>query len=382
MEIIKQCVGIDISKETFTASIAYMKSSRSVYFSEVAGFQNDKSGFNKFLRWTKSHLHKSSSVTYIMEATGTYFEMLAYHLYNLKKEVAVMLPNMVNHFAKSLNVKSKTDNEDARVIARMGVERKLMSWCPPEKHFKELRALSRLYNTLKKDKTMISNRLSALNCGHVPCETSVEIYTKLIVELDEKLTRIEKEMETLLKSDSELSKKVETLLTIPGVGLKTISLIIGETQGFKLFKNQRQLVSYSGLDVVRTQSGTSVNKRGKISKKGNSHIRAALYFPALSAARFNDKMKNIYDRINVDKPNKMIGTVAIQRKMLVLIFSIWKSGTPFDKNYGDDKSDFNAVEDPSSSSTQRVEKVDGAKPPSTQNEHLRIKAAEVLLRQQ
>jgi hypothetical protein len=54
----------------------------------------------------------------------------------------------------------------------------------------------------------------------------------------------------------------------------------------------------------------------RISKKGNTRIRAALHFPALVAARYNKNLKIVYERINKGKVSKMIGATALQRKIL------------------------------------------------------------------
>jgi len=49
-----------------------------------------------------------------------------------------------------------------------------------------------------------------------------------------------------------------------------------------------RLVKYSGYDVVEDQSGKRRGKT-KISKKGNAHIRRALYFPVINLATYNVK---------------------------------------------------------------------------------------------
>ena len=68
------------------------------------------------------------------------------------------------------------------------------------------------------------------------------------------------------------------------------------------------------------------------SKKGNAYIRAALYMPALSAAYCNRQMNQTYMNICDKHPDtKMIGVTAIMRKMLLLIYSLWKSGEEYDE---------------------------------------------------
>ncbi|MFD3003766.1 transposase, partial [Pontibacter toksunensis] len=90
-----------------------------------------------------------------------------------------------------------------------------------------------------------------------------------------------------------------------------------------------QLTSYAGFDVVERESGTSVRGKTRISKKGNGRIRTALYFPALVASRHNAALRAVYQRINAGKESKMVGVVSLQRKLLLLIYSMWKSDMLF-----------------------------------------------------
>ena len=116
----------------------------------------------------------------------------------------------------------------------------------------------------------------------------------------------------------------------------TALTVVAETNGFDLIENKGQLVSYAGYDVVENQSGISLKGKTRISKKGNSHIRNALYFPALSAAKYEPKLQNIYQRILEKNPKvKMIGAVAVQRKLLVLIYTLYKKNEPYDRNFED-----------------------------------------------
>ena len=144
-QITKQSIGIDISKETFTACVCQHDLSGEERLSEVVDFKNLKTGFNQLVKWSRKITDPSAEVIFVMEATGVYYESLAHHLHKLQQPVSVLLPNKVNHFAKSLNVKTKTDQVDARIIARLGAERKLSLWKPPPATFKLLRDLTRQY---------------------------------------------------------------------------------------------------------------------------------------------------------------------------------------------------------------------------------------------
>lgn len=332
-QLIKQSVGIDISKENFTACVCSRYRAGGEQLSDVFEFKNLKTGFNQLIKWSRKITEPSMEVTFIMEATGVYYEGLAHHLHKLKQPVCVVLPNKVNHFAKSLNVKTKTDKVDARVIARMGAERKLSNWVPPHPLFKQLRDLTRGYSELMKEKTVFTNRLDALNSGYEPMLVIIKSHKTIIKKLDEQLARFKVEIEKLIYSEEWLAEKVKKVLTIKGVGLMTVAVILAETQGFEFVQNIRQLCSYAGYDVVQKESGTSVSAKTKISKKGNSWIRGSLHFPALVASRHNSIMKKTYQRINNRNTYKMIGATAIQRKILVLIYTLWKNDTVFDEEY-------------------------------------------------
>lgn len=79
-------------------------------------------------------------------------------------------------------------------------------------------------------------------------------------------------------------------MTIKGVGLITIAIVVGKTQGFAMINNCKQLASYAGYDIVQRESGTSVKGKTSISKKGNSRIRVAMHFPALVSSQFNKSL--------------------------------------------------------------------------------------------
>ena len=332
-QLIRQCVGIDISKESFTACVCSYYRSGEEQLTEVVEFKNQKTGFNQLVKWSRKITSASVPVGFVMEATGVYYEALAYHLHRLNQPVSVLLPNKVKYFAKSWNVKTKTDIVDARIIARMGAERKLSLWEPPLPIFKQLRDLTRAYSELMKEKTAFSNRLHALNSSYEPLALIVKSNKSIIKKLDEQLVRFKAEIEKVIYSESWLAEKVKKVLTIKGVGLMTVAVILAETQGFEFVDNIRQLCSYAGYDVVQRESGTSVQGKTRISKKGNSWIRAALHFPALVASRHNENLKNTYLRINEKKPSKMIGATALQRKILVLIYTLWKNDTVYDEAF-------------------------------------------------
>lgn len=318
---------------TFTACLCQRSEDGVLTFSKVVSFNNETKGYNQFLRWVKSVITTGPELVFLMEATGVYYENLAHHLHKINKTVCVVLPNTSKHYFSSLNIKTKTDIVDARVLSQFGAERVHKSWSPPPAALLQLRNLTRYYVQLQEQKTALGNIQHSKDCSHDIQSFIVKSNKGLIAEIDRQIAKCLAEIKRLVELDKELNSRINKLATIKGVGLMTIVTILAETMGFDQFHNAKQLVSYAGYDVVQRESGTSIKGKTKISKKGNRYIRNALYFPAMVACRYNPILKETYIRIIEKKPSKMIGQVAIQRKLLILLYTLWKNDTEFIENY-------------------------------------------------
>lgn len=328
-QVAKQVVGIDISKLKFDVTICISDVFCKESYITTDSFANSKAGFNKFIKWTRKQCDKSIATTYVMEATGVYHEELAYFLHGLNQRVVIMLPNKVKNFARCLNIKSKTDKIDSKIIAKMGVQQKLTLWQPPKPIFRKMRALTRMYQDLKQQKLAFTNHIEAFDHSfNEDIQMVRKGYDKIITSIDKQIDQCLVMLMEMIKSDSDISDRVANIQTIKGVGFITAVIVIAETAGFENINNGKQLTSYAGLDVVQRQSGSSVKGKSKISKKGNSRIRGALYVPAMSACKHNSKMKAYYQRVNKNKTVKKPGVVAIERKLLILIYTIWKKNEP------------------------------------------------------
>ena len=151
--------------------------------------------------------------------------------------------------------------------------------------------------------------------------------------IDREGKEIEFEIKRIVDADSDLKARIDKIATVKGLGLITIVIMLCETNGFELFNNIRQVVSYSGLDIQMKESGNFKGKT-RISKKGNVRIRQCLFMPALTATMHNEKIKSLYERINERNPDiKKKGVVAGMRKLLILIFVLWKKNKEYDPQY-------------------------------------------------
>jgi len=136
-----------------------------------------------------------------------------------------------------------------------------------------------------------------------------------------------------INSDEQLKAGTERVCEIKGVSTISLATVLAETNCFEMFSNQAQLVSYAGYDVVENQSGKHVG-RTKISKKGNSRIRRILHMPALNVVNYGEPIfVNLYERVYLRTKIKMKAYVAVQRKLLCLIYALWKKGAKYQRDY-------------------------------------------------
>ncbi len=321
-------IGIDMSKITFWASITVKTLNNEVKCLSSKEFCNTDKRFATFLKWVKSFLTEEVEISFTMEATGVYYECLAMYLFDNNFIVHVVLPIKAKYFIKSLDIKSKTDKMDSKALGQLGLERKLRAWQPISPIYKEIKSLTRERNGIIKFRTKQKNNLHALLCSYKPNKDRALRTQATITFLDGQIKEVEKQIKNVIKSDEALNAKVENIKTIPGVGDMTAAVVISETNGFAFIENAKQLCSFAGLDVKLVESGNWKGK-SKISKQGNSHIRAILYFPSLTAIRSNSQHEFFYKRILAEKKKSKIAITAVQRKLLILIYSIWKSNQQF-----------------------------------------------------
>jgi transposase len=193
--------------------------------------------------------------------------------------------------------------------------------------------LTRQNEDLQKERTVVLNRLESQKyCQQESKFVSRQLKSMLRL-IDKQIVQVKQEIVRCMESDKQLVEKTKKIETIKGVSKLTIATIIAETNGFLMFKNQRQLVSYAGYDIVENQSGKRSGKT-KISKMGNSHIRRALHMPAFNVVRYNQSgFKELYERVFQRTGMKMKGYTAVQRKLLVLIYTLWRKNEAYNHGY-------------------------------------------------
>ena len=348
MSNLKYAVGIDLAKKEFKACLSVIDTQQKVTVKASSSFANSPSGFAALLQWVSKHGKEALPVLYLMEATGIYYEPLAWFLYQKAQPLTVILPNKAKKYLQSLGLKSKNDRIDAQGLSRLAAQQQHRLWQPLSQQIYVLRSLTRLHQSLTQHRTALSNQLQASEWSMYELKLVREGLSNALETIDKELLVLEKQIKQLIEQDALLKDKYEKISIIKGVGLLTFAVLVAETNGFELFENQSQLVSYAGYDVVENQSGNKVGKT-RISKKGNTRIRRILYMPALCAVTHQEPgLKALYERVYSRSGIKMKGYVAVQKKLLCLIYTLWKKDEKYDSTFGQQPSTASSNEEPKS----------------------------------
>lgn len=164
---------------------------------------------------------------------------------------------------------------------------------------------------------------------------ALEKYITLLSCIQNILTDVRDQM----IKQAKLSSHYELLLSIPGIGELTASTILSEVGNINRFPTEKQLVAFAGLDPSVYQSGNFRASNNKISKRGSTYLRKALYQATCagiykrSSGYANPVLRAYYDKkIAEGKPSK-VALIATSNKLPRIIFGILKSDKPFDLNY-------------------------------------------------
>lgn len=308
-------LGIDVSKNTLDCCLI----SDGIFYERK--FKNDSVGIDKLQKWLDEH-GADHTLHCCCEATGTYYEESAKAIARRYK-MSVVNPRTIKGFSTAVMNRSKTDRQDAKLIARYCQAMKPEQWQPLTSEHRQLQELVRYIVRTKRQRAAEQiKRQTAPDSLKPHIQSTIEHLTEL-------LTRLEQDLKAHYRSHPEHDSRRKRLKTIDGIGENSAAVLCSIIT--ERFTHAKQLVAYLGLDPKEHQSGTSVKGRTRISKIGKSETRAALYMPALVAYRMG-AFPDFTARLKAKgKPPKVI-IVAIMRKLAVIAFNLLKNGEEFDRS--------------------------------------------------
>jgi transposase len=290
-------------------------------------FPNTPEGHQAILRFLA---RTGQPVRVAMESTGLYGLDLALCLDRAGVAVMVANPRAVRHFGQALLQRSKNDQLDSVVLRQFAERMPFQPWHPPSAAALQLVSVARRLEALTDMLAAEKNRLHAASLSEaIPAIIRRDIQRSIQTQ-QRAIDRLTRAALEFIAHDAELSRRLELLLSIPGFGTTSAVHVLAELTLLPAGMDVRQWVAYAGLDPRQYSSGTSVQKKVRISKAGNKHLRRALYMPALVAVQHQPQVRAFYEHLQARGKVKMQALTATMRKLLHAIFGMFKHDQPFD----------------------------------------------------
>jgi len=280
-----------------------------------------------------------------MEATmftGWIYDFLQPYTADLKVAHPAMLKALTT-------AKHKNDRSDAERIADL-LRCNLIPECymAPE-GIRELRRILRFRNLMVKEATKMKNKTSGIlmevgatynkkklhgqryfeelldNLDYVP--KSVTDLLHLCRTNTTHFVQMQKQLVKGLITHKDIAKRVNLLMTIPGIGEITALTWVLEIGEVERFTRISRTISYCGLCSAQSESAGK-NKRGPISKKRNKHLQTVLVEAAKLAPRWNPQLAVVYDK-EFATGNYNSATLAVARKIVAYMLAVDKNQRAF-----------------------------------------------------
>ncbi len=311
-------LGIDLAKLTCDATLLTEGGAQ-----HYQSFPNTDAGCIQLQTWLSQH-----GVTQLhacMEATNVYWEALATWLYAQGHTVSVVNPARIKGYAQATMQRNKTDKLDSAVIASFCAKHHPTAWEPAREEQRRLRALVRHRDDLLQTQLQQQNRLRDTTDELVRASLQ-----SLLTAITTELEAVERTIKEHLAAQERLRTNLTLLTSVVGIGAVTAAKLLAEFADLDQYESAKAAAADAGLTPSHYESGTSVRRRPRMSKLGKAGIRAALYWPAITAMTRCPAMKAFAEGLAArGKPKKVI-IGAVMRKLVHICYGVLKHQTPYD----------------------------------------------------
>lgn len=319
-------IACDVSKATVDA--AWFDEQRQRWF-ERSKIDNNRRGWRGLLDWLeKSSGQSRAAFTLAVEATGVYHRPFVDFAYGQGLRVIVTNPGRAAENARSHNRLNKNDRLDARSLHGYGQElKKVFEYEPDSSEINGLKAMLSRLRQLDKDLTRERNRLE--KCPYIAeSQALTASIRRLLKALEREKKLIQGEIDELIRSHPHLKHLQDLMCSTKGVG-NVMSQWLLPLLYREQFTSARQLAAFLGLTPIHKRSGTSLNKRGRLSGRGNAYLRSRLYMPAVSAITHNPELRGFYDTLIRRGKTEKQALTAVMRKLVHICYGVVKNDQPY-----------------------------------------------------
>lgn len=313
-------VGIDVGSREVWASVAGLK---------PKPFRHSAKGIESLRGWAGKHA-AGVQLHFCLEGTGVYGVSIATLLLRVPEtRVSMINPAQIKAFANAQLRRCKTDQVDAEVIRQFAEATQPPTWQPPSKSQRQLSELVLLRDQLNAEIQRWQNRRHSREYLNDVPPLVKQTHQSLLRSLKRQLQKIETAIVAFVAQDANTAQQVALLSTIPGIAQQSAVQLLAYGQNWLTDRSAKALVAHSGLAPHPKQSGSSLNKKGSLDKRGNWRLRKALYMPALTAIQHNPVIKAFYTKLCARGKAKMVALAAAMKKLLLIARAVLIHKKPF-----------------------------------------------------
>ncbi len=264
----------------------------------------------------------------VLEPTSTYHHVLLSELIARDISYTLINPRATAAYSRALNLRAKTDKVDAKMLADFASVHNLEPSNPPDQAQQQLKTLRRHLEWLDNEINAARNRLGAAKRSPWTPQPVIQSLERTIDQLKSEVMAVQEAIDNYLAQHQGLGDQINLMASIDGIGTKTAVMMLSEMPDVDQCKRAKDWVAFCGVNPQVRQSGKASFSR--MSRMGNSRIRAKLYLPAITALRVNPLIKDLGNRLKAKGKSGKLIIVAAMNKLIRLCFGVLKSGRPFD----------------------------------------------------
>lgn len=273
------------------------------------------------IRRLKCELTDHQVALVVMEATGKYHRLAHRSLSQSGFAVAVVNPLRSRLFAEAVGALAKTDRVDAKMLAILGEALAPRATLPASEALEGLQELVHAHSAATAERTALANRLGASHTAFLRRELK-----RQLANLDRHIARIADEIAKHIADEPALARRYQILISIPGVGPVVAASLIADLPELGNI-DRRAIAHLAGLAPFADDSGDTKGHRHI--RGGRAHPRRALYWAALSAARYNPDLRSFYQRLRDNGKKPKVALTAVMRKLVILANTLIADNRPW-----------------------------------------------------
>jgi len=272
-------------------------------------------------RWLGQNVQvKPRSCIVSMESTGDYHIRVAQYFLKKGFEVKIINPILTRQYTKATIRGAKNDKKDSKLLCQITREG-LGDSTNLGRITNKKRELLRLEHALTTYSVQLQQQLGSIKRKQLSNTAGVEKGLARLIKQTKKFSKELVDQATRNRTDAE--KYVDS---IPGFAKKLAAVVVQEIGDIEKFRNSASLVAYAGLDPRIKESGKKFNKRGRITKRGSSYLRSALYLAANIARMKDRELNDYYQKKKSEGRHHAEALCIIARKLVYRIYAVWKQG--------------------------------------------------------